>query len=263
MDDATRHALRSLNEHFYEERGVAFSRTRDHAWPGWERLTPHLERMASTHSPLRVLDVGCGNGRFARFLAEHFQGSERRIAYTGVDASRTLLDVARQQEAPGVETHYRQGDFVEDPSVLSHGAYHAVVLFGVLHEVPGRAARRALIERLTERVARGGLLVLARWLFASRPRTRDRILDWERWNASATPPIDLAQLEPGDALLPWQTPAEEARRAPAKTDVRYVHAIDDLEMGALTRDLPVLRVDQFQDDGRERNLNEYSVYRRT
>jgi SAM-dependent methyltransferase len=263
MDDATRHALRSLNERFYEERGVAFSRTRDHAWPGWERLIPHLERAASTHSPMRVLDVGCGNGRFARFLAGHFQGSGRRIAYTGVDASKTLLDLARQQEAPGVETHYQRGDFVEDPGALPQAAFHVVVLFGVLHEVPGRATRRALIERLTERVARGGVLVLARWLFASRPRTRARILDWERWNASATPAIDRAQLEPGDALLPWQTAAEEARRAPAETDVRFVHAIDDLEMGALTRDLPILRIDHFQEDGRERNLNEYSVYRRT
>jgi len=261
MNDATRRALRSLNQRFYEERGLAFSRTREHHWPGWQRIAPHLERLASTHSPLRVLDVGCGNGRFAGFLAEQFQGS-RHIHYSGVDASEALLKEARERETADVKTHFSRGDFIEDPDSLPEGTFHAVVLFGVLHEVPGRANRQALVARLCESVARGGILVLARWLFASRPRTRARILEWETWNKHASPVIDCAELEPGDALLPWQTPVEEARRTPGTSDVRYAHAIDDLEMGAITRDLPLRRFDVFLEDGRERNLNEYSVYRR-
>ena len=261
MDDATARALRSLNARFYEERGQAFSRTRDHHWPGWERLVPQLQRLASTHFPLRLLDVGCGNARFASFLSEQLAGPGRRLDYTGIDASRTLLGDASQRHTPGVETRFVEADFLQHDA-LPTGPYHAVVLFGVLHEVPGRATRRALVESLVARVARGGLLVLARWLFAERPRTRSRILDWESWLTRTQSALDPQQLEPGDVLIPWQTPAEQARQEPQNADVRYAHAIDDLEMSGLTRDLPVLRFEQFLDDGRERNLNEYSVYRR-
>ena len=41
-----------------------------------------------------------------------------------------------------------------------------------------------------------------------------------------------------------------------------MHAIDDIEMGSLTRGLPVKRFEAFLADGREGNLNEYSIYRR-
>lgn len=128
MDDATRRALRSLNERFYEERGLAFSRTRDHAWPGWERLALHLERMASTHSPLRVLDVGCGNGyvlsRYARHGAEVY----------GVDLTRAARELtARRFEIEGRACELRETD--GDTLPFDDQTFDIVCSMGVLHHV--------------------------------------------------------------------------------------------------------------------------------
>ena len=261
MDEATRSALRDLNRRFYEERGEAFSATRGSPWPGWQRVAPHLEQLARTHAPLRVLDVGCGNGRFADFLADHFRDLGRRIEYVGVDASRTLLDIALRRPLERIAPRWHRADFVDDADALPPDRFHAVALFGVLHEVPDRALRRMLLARLVSRVARGGLLVVTRWRFGELPRFARRTLPFETWNAGAAPRIDPSRVEPGDALLPWQLSAERAGEAPLPGHVRYAHALDELEFAALVHGLPLTRVEVFREDGRERDLNEYSIFR--
>lgn len=67
----------------------------------WDRLqegqpnTAELARLISEYAstrgtPVRVLDVGCGNGGLARLLCK-----EPGIAYTGIDISETALATAR------------------------------------------------------------------------------------------------------------------------------------------------------------------------
>ena len=85
MDDSTRQRLNAVNRDFNTQHAGTFARTRNHPWPGWERAL----RAGPQEEPLRVLDVGCGNGRFGHFLAEQ---AGRRIAYTGVDLSPALLE---------------------------------------------------------------------------------------------------------------------------------------------------------------------------
>ena len=70
MDPATANALRALNRRFYEERAREFSDSRNAPWPGWLRLAPHLRELAEGGRAISLLDAGCGNGRFAHFLAE-------------------------------------------------------------------------------------------------------------------------------------------------------------------------------------------------
>src|ERR1700741_2300315 len=62
MDAKTINYLNNINRNFYATVADDFDQTRATAWPGWQRLLPYLSM------PLSVLDVGCGNARFARFL---------------------------------------------------------------------------------------------------------------------------------------------------------------------------------------------------
>ena len=71
MDTTTARTLNALTSDFYARVSSSFSETRQHAWQGWERV---VEEAASVMGPgMRVLDLGCGNLRFERFL-------ERKIA---------------------------------------------------------------------------------------------------------------------------------------------------------------------------------------
>src|SRR5690242_4100695 len=88
MDAKTIARLNQINREFYRITAEDFDQTRGESWPGWERLLPYLQ------TPLSVLDVGCGNGRFGVFLRENFVGASL-INYHGIDSNPALLEQAR------------------------------------------------------------------------------------------------------------------------------------------------------------------------
>ncbi|MFN7209248.1 MAG: class I SAM-dependent methyltransferase, partial [Aggregatilineales bacterium] len=83
MDEAACRALNALNRAFYAQAAENFDESRGRAWNGWRRLLPHLEGLPV---PRRILDVGCGNGRFGRFLARHLP----QVRYHGMDNNAAL-----------------------------------------------------------------------------------------------------------------------------------------------------------------------------
>ncbi|MFP8874627.1 MAG: class I SAM-dependent methyltransferase [Myxococcota bacterium] len=251
MDASTQKQLNAINRDFYATQASEFAETRDHPWPGWERAWKHV-RLADR---LRVLDVGCGSGRFATFLAD--QAPTASIDYVGIDASAPLLERARGAAAELSSATCLCVDWVEDvpETCLPRGPFDLVALLGALHHVPGHAQRRALLRMLAERLVTGGTLALTAWRFAApevRSRFEERIVPWEEWKRRNGSALDLERLEPGDFLLRWGAGPDV---------VRYCHFADEEEMAALLLDLPVDLVEQFHEDGRGRNLNHYVILR--
>ena len=66
MKPETVHALHAVDRRFYTERAEEFSGTRERPWKGWTGMLARIEPLLPEEP--RVLDIGCGNGRFARFL---------------------------------------------------------------------------------------------------------------------------------------------------------------------------------------------------
>ena len=238
MDRATQRALAAHNRSFYRAHAGAFSATRDHPWPGWERVA----RALPATGPLRALDAGCGNGRLGAVLRDSL--APRPFVYPGIDACEALLQVARER-CPGATL--MQSDLVEQPldRALPPGPFDLVCAFGLLHHIPGFTRRRALIEALAERVAPGGLLALAFWRFGDHPRFDRRRQDWRQLTD-----VDPGELEPGDHLMAWGSEGAG----------RYCHASDSREIAALVARLPLEACDEFKADGREGDLNRYLVF---
>ena len=250
MDDETTRALNELNLAFYREQAESFSGKRERPWRGWTRLLAWIPER-----PLSVLDVGCGNGRFGRFLAEH----RTLTRYTGLDASGPLLAIAQADPPRADQRDWIAADFVASPPdrALPSGPFDRVGLFGVLHGVPGREHRRALLEASAARLAPKGLLVFTSWCFADDPRLAGRIVAWDR--AAQIEPIDRGdpkRLEPGDHLLPWGA---------AGSTLRFGHSLDTSERSELIAALPTTRTTtltklaEFSDDGPRGDLNHYCL----
>lgn len=234
--------LNALNQAFYRITADAFDQTRQTPWSGWDGLLPYLR------PPLRVLDAGCGNGRFGVYLWERLRPADDDAAaasiwltYHGLDSSPALLARALAALAgrPGLAVHLEERDLLDSPP--DAGEYDLAALLGVLHHVPGAANRRRLVQALAARLAPGGLLAFATWRFYEHLRFRERIVPW---------PDDLAgQVEPHDYLLDWR------RGEPA---LRYCHYIDDAEHDALVAACGLRELARYRADG----ANCYSILQR-
>lgn len=234
MDARTQQRLNEINHRFYASTAAAFDQSRNRAWPGWLRLREALR------APLRVLDVGCGNGRFGLFLAESFPGA---VHYDGLDSSPALLQFARTALAAADLASFTlaEYDFLDTP--LPSAQYDLVALFGVIHHVPGAQTRRDFLAQLAACVAEGGLLCFAAWCFYEYDRFRERLVPW---------PQDLPT-EPNDYLLDWRA----GERA-----LRYCHYVDEAEHAALIAATGLEEVITFRADGADGAMNRYSILRK-
>lgn len=235
MDSATIQRLNQINRDFYTTTATEFDQTRGQAWPGWAALLPHLDDSEAA-GPLRVLDVGCGNGRFGVYLAESLA---RPIDYTGLDNNPALLAFARSSlgEAGLASMQCIEQDIVTDPP---SGQYDLVALFGVIHHIPGAAARQAFMQALAGCVAPGGTLAFASWRFYEYERFRQRVVPW---------PDDIA-VEKHDYLLDWR----RGERA-----LRYCHYVDDAEQHLLEGATGLSPVGSYRADGFSGAVNAYSI----
>jgi len=256
MDRRTQLQLNALNQHFYASIADAWSDSRKHPWPGFQRICARLLQRAPERNPappLRVLDVGCGDGRFAQFLHEHSPVTAQ-AHYLGCDASTALLTHARERELPP-HFAFEQLDFLHDPRVtaLPEGPFDLVCLLGVLHHVPGELTRQRLLRDLAERIGPEGLLAITFWRLTDDPRFSTRCISFETYNARASEPIALSQLEPGDTLLRWGTRDDPCR---------YCHFPDPAETQRLIAATGLRLVEHFRADGRADRLNEYALLSR-
>ncbi len=99
---------------------------------------------------------------------------------------------------------------------------------------------------LARLLAPGGVLALSTWQFLSSKRLADKQVDWAQIG------VDPADLEAGDALLPWNQGAHA---------LRYVHQLDLEEVQALALGAGLRLIDIFRAEGKEGNLNLYALLR--
>lgn len=272
MDRATQTLLNNLNARFYRTQAASFSATRQAPWEGWRRsLHAAMRAEAPAAEPLSVLDLACGNLRYARFLAEALPGCA--VAYYGVDNADALAAAASPNNgfpagnAPDgtVAVTYQHLDVVGAlvaeqglAGLITAPPCDLAVCFGFLHHVPAVAARQAVLDALLARTHPGSCVIVSFWQFMNderlarkaRATTADALADLA---AQSTAPI----LDENDYLLGWQG---------EKGVYRYCHhfatkEVDDLLVHA-QRTWGCALIDRFCADGKAGNLNTYLVLQR-
>lgn len=251
MDSETTRRLNRLNRSFYEHSAEDFSRTRGAPWGGWERIVDAVGP-TSEPEPVAILDVGCGNGRFAPYASRRLGA----IDYLGLDSSEALLRTARDQAASlaeGSRCQLARCDLVEGSleEAIEGRAFHLITVFGVMHHLPGFDNRRALLVTLREHLLPGGLLAVSFWQFGASERFLSRTRAWEDFNRTADEPIDLTQIEDSDLLLAW-----------GEGDAfRYCHFADPAEVERLLESSGLASAETYFADGHGDRLNLYALIR--
>ena len=258
MNRQIQETLLALNRDFYESVAPHFDATRRGWTPGLRAILPHLRAFGK--EKLALLDVGCGNGRFARLLAHEGIAA----SYTGVDGNQALLQLGREgaRNLVGVDCHFTRADLADpfwsdtltgqrEPgsgslTIAEPPQYDFVLCLATMQHLPGYALRLRLLNDLCRLSA--GPVILSFWQFLSSERFRAKLIEPEEAG------VVSSELEPGDAFLPWRQGVEA---------VRYVHQVDRPELSQLAADAGMSVVRTFCADGKETNLNLYAVLAHT
>jgi tRNA (uracil-5-)-methyltransferase TRM9 len=231
MKPEVREQLIALNRAFYEQLADPFAGSRQTPQPGFARLLDWLPTPCE-----RVLDVGCGNGRFGHFL----QANGLTADYTGVDFSRPLLDKAQARQSGT----FHARDLSRPGCLEGLGQFDLIVCLAVMQHIPGQANRQRLLGEMAGCLRENGRIFLANWQFMDSPRQRRKRQDWSQIGLSP------ADVETGDHLLNWQR---------GGYGLRYVCQIDAAETAVMARAAHLHLLTQFRSDGREGNLSLYTV----
>jgi len=232
MDKKTVDKLNELNKKFYLKTQVYFNRTREYYWAGWKKLLPYLPvKKDLQRETLQVLDVGCGNARFGKFLEEN----DLKIEYTGMDNNQYLLDK--------VDKKLSQAELINQDILKTwkiQNRFDLIVFFGILHHVPGLGNRIRILKTAKNHLRGGGLLVFTLWQFKNIERLKKKIVKNHK----------LKGLEKNDYILKWEK-GEKANR--------YCHFVDKKELKKILSELNMELIDEFEADAKEGQGNKYII----
>lgn len=310
--------LNDLTSDFYAREAASFSATRQAPWHGWERvwklITAHdaVQNPFPSHAarvpdddtgdsgaPLTILDLGCGNLRFERFLAERTNAPLRVTALDNCPdlaspeigalsaafphslrsssaASKTKEEDASGQGANPPEktiVDLRALDIVESlldgtfADRLPRNSHDLAVAFGLMHHLPTFALRARVLEGLLGSQRPGGFAVVSFWQFLNDPRLAAKAATVTAEGRAAH---RLPTFHENDFLLGWQH---------AEGVYRFCHHTPEDEIDALLAairepsapstsgcappaPLPFREIARFSADGKLGNLNRYLILQR-
>ena len=197
-----------------------------------------LRRWLDVPPGTRVLDVGCGIGRWSRRLAA------RGASVTGIDLSPTMIgEAGRRAAAQGVAARCRF--LAQDLAALEvEGRFDLILGVTVLQHILEPVALHASVQRLASRLARDGVLILLEAaperavtscdspIFRARQREQYRRLFQGCGLAlQAVTGVDPAPFR--SWLLPYLPRIPRALRAPALAAVTLLSIPIDVPFGRL------------------------------
>ncbi len=259
--------LSALTAKFYAREAVSFSATRQAPWHGWEKAWEVIseQRPAFVAAPLTVLDLGCGNLRFERFLAERTRGP---IAVRALDNCAALAEDGTVSLPERFTLEFHEADLVEhlldSPTapLVNPDTCDIAVTFGLMHHLPAFALRARALRELLSALRPGGFAIASFWQFLNDPRLAAKA---EAATVAGRAEHNLLPFQENDFLLGWQE-AEHVYRFCHHTPDAEIDALLASAQQALTQAGPAApafhELARFSADGKQGNLNRYVVLQR-
>ena len=173
-----------------------FSNTRQRPWPEIEFLFKDISGND------KILDIGCGNGRFFPF----FRGK-----YLGIDNSERLLELARKKFP---KANFQKADALNLP--FNNESFDKIYSIAVLHHIPSKELRLRFLREAKRVLKPNGFLILTVWKLANKKELHSFI------KFTILKALKLTKLDFKDILEPW-----------GKKILRYYHWFSKKELKGL------------------------------
>ena len=256
MTQSTINKLNKINQDFYFRISKYWNNNDDSAQYGWRTLVEILKEPWVDKKEISILDLGCGNARFATFIQNSFP--DLKINYVGIDTDPKFLDNGKDRNKNFESYSLIKKDLVKDDwqSELKNKKFDLVVLFGILHHIPGNENRQKLLNQSSELLKPNGQLVFSGWRFLDKDRLKKRVIknnSLYQKHLLTCHDLKKSDLEFGDYILDW---------VKYEYSVRYTHYISESE-AIETSAISKLEIkNHFVDDSFQRDQNNYWVCER-
>ena len=262
--------INQLNKSFYQNVASDFNESRQYFWQGWQKIPQYLKKNIKKQKKIKVLDIACGNARFATFL----KSQQIDFQYYGLDSSQPLLKIAQETIAKekilgqvinfDLIADYLKHDKISWPLTQQ---FHLITAFGLTHHLASHDLRLAFFQSLSELLADDALIIISNWQFAQDPRFAKNILNGQKIKENPQiNPIQKIQLKnllknfsDHDYLLDWRkTELSQSKQA----SIRYCYDLSEQESLALIKQSGLAVVASFFADGKSQKLNQYFVLKK-
>ncbi len=134
----------------YNQFASEFSASRQNLWPELLEFKKYLK------DGIKILDLGCGNGRLISLLKDY------EIDYIGSDMSESLLNYAKKQEKGKikdfrfVEENMKRVNFEKE-------SLDIVFMIASFHHLENKKERLELLIKMNSWLKKDGLLIMTNW----------------------------------------------------------------------------------------------------
>lgn len=200
----------------YDLIASSFSETRKFLWPEFKFFEKHLK------PGLKILDLGCGNGRISELIQKH------DCDYIGMDNSEGQINEARKL-FPNVK--FEIGDLVRIP--LPDNSLDQIWTIAAFHHLTDKKTRAEALQEMKRVLKPGGIIIMTNWnLFQKKYR---KFIWQATFNFLKTFGTRYAW---NDTFIPWKHGEEELTK-------RYYHAFTTKELQRLFKQNGLDVVDEF------------------
>jgi ubiquinone/menaquinone biosynthesis C-methylase UbiE len=173
-----------------------FNVTRQYIWSELKGLKKYAK------PGMKVLDVGCGNGRLLKLL------KEKKIEYFGIDNSKELIKKAQKNYG---KDKFKVADALEIP--YGDNSFDLVYTIAVLHIIPSQTLRLKFLKEIERILKKNGTLILTVWHLYQR-KYFFLIVKYSLRKIFLKSKLDFK-----DIYIPWQN-----------KELRYYHAFTKKEL---------------------------------
>jgi SAM-dependent methyltransferase len=228
-----------INTKFYQDIFSVWNNDPHYYWSGFWLLYSYLDICFANKKEIKVLDVGCANGRFFNFL--EFCFPEKKFIKIGLD----FVDFPVVNEFEFIKIDITSQEFQN----LEIGSFDLVTMFGVYHHIQGAKVRQEITNKISKFLKKESLFIFTRWNFLMLDRLRRHILkphELDNYNIK----LDLLKLEMGDYYLKWDK---------NKEGVRFANIMDVYEIESMLKQANMSCKESYNCDDKNENRNTYFV----
>jgi len=214
----------------YTTQAEEFSKTRTAPWSGWLELVK--KGFIKPNNSYSILDLGCGNGRFLKFVKE----SAKVENYLGVDYSTLLLSQAKLAGGKVLKLDLDNTSW-QIPKPEIENDFNFIAAFGIQHHLSSFEIRKYFLQQIAQNLSTDGLAIITYWQF----------LDYDRYK---------------NKITPLKTENDYQMSFGSNQNARFCHYTSQAEIEKLEENSGLELIETFKADGRDNTENIYRIYKK-